>query len=455
VATSRKSRFRQAAVVSGLISTEEIDEALSSLYLEEGARDVAVAAVTDEELARKLIDLGRINRWQAAQLMAGRSKFTLGSYRIIDSIGRGGMAEVYKAEHVLMRRVVALKILPRSKSTATAIASFHREIQAQSQLDHENLVRAFDAGHERSVHFLATEYVPGTDLRKHIKRNGRLSMRAGAAIICQAALGLQHAHSRGLIHRDVKPGNLLITPEGLTKVSDLGLAGYLEQDNDEVRDIHNGKIVGTADYLAPEQITAPETVSPASDVYALGCTLYYSVTGKVPFPGGTARDKVKAHCKLQPITPRRWNPDLTDDFIEIIHQMMNKDPAQRVATAAEVVERLKLYAGDNWLESAREVGARHHPALARPRGRRRAETGLQDTRPVVDGEAADFGPDESLSEVSHPTHPMASAEEETLWLHEITPKLSEAGFSLAVMMMIVVGLLTAAVVLTAVIAGMF
>jgi serine/threonine protein kinase len=454
VATSRKSRFRQAAVASGLISMEEIDEALSSLYLEEGVRDVAVASASDEELARKLIDLGRINRWQAAQLMAGRSKFTLGSYRIIDSIGRGGMAEVYKAEHVLMRRVVALKILPRGKSTPTAIASFHREIQAQSQLDHENLVRAFDAGHERSVHFLVTEYVPGTDLRKHIKRNGRLSMRAGAAIICQAAQGLHHAHSRGLIHRDVKPGNLLITPEGLTKVSDLGLAGYLGHDNDEVRDIHNGKIVGTADYLAPEQITAPDTVSPASDVYALGCTLYYSVTGKVPFPGGTARDKVKAHCKLQPITPRRWNPDLTDDFIEIIHQMMNKDPAERIRAADEVVERLKLYAGENWLESAREVGARHKPIINRPRTRRPTEARLQDTRPVTD-EGADFGPDESLSEVSHPTHPMASAEEETLWLHEISPKLSEAGFSLAVMMMIVVGLITAAVVLTAVATSMF
>ncbi len=124
----------------------------------------------------------------------------------------------------------------------------------------------------------------------------------------------------------MKPGNLLITPEGHAKLLDLGLVFFLQQEDDELRDIHNGKIVGTADYLAPEQIMAPEAVSPVSDIYSLGCTLYYAVTGKVPFPGGTAKDKAKAHCRLQPITPRRWNPELSEEFIEVIHRMMAKDP---------------------------------------------------------------------------------------------------------------------------------
>jgi hypothetical protein len=173
----------------------------------------------------------------------------------------------------------------------------------------------------------------------------------------------------------------------------------------------------------------------------------------VPFPGGTARDKVKAHCKLQPITPRRWNPDLSDDFIEIIHEMMVKEAKDRIQTAGEVVERLAPFAGANWQESAREVGARLTPPQTRMRRGRQVEQRLQDTR-GMEADGADFGPDESLSQVSHPTHPMASAEEETLWLSEIRPRVSESGFSAAVVVMISLGILTAAVVLGAVISGM-
>src|SRR4029079_4180797 len=160
-------------------------------------------------------------------LKAGRSKFSLGPYQVIDSIGQGGMGQVFKAEHTMMKRTVAVKVLPRQKSTPLAIASFTREIRAQAQLDHATLVRAFDAGHDGNVHYLVTEYVPGIDLRKFVRARGRLTMREAATIISQAALGLSHAHSRGLIHRDVKPGNILVTNHGQTKVSDLGLAGFL------------------------------------------------------------------------------------------------------------------------------------------------------------------------------------------------------------------------------------
>ena len=168
-------------------------------------------------------------------------------------------------------------------------------------------MRAYHAGHDGNVYFLVTEYVPGTDLRRLIRRRSKLSMCTSAVIVTQAAHGLAHAvHSRGLIHRDVKPGNLLVTPDAITKVSDLGLADYFI---DEVpADAKGGKIVGTADYLSPEQITMPDRLTAASDVYSLGCTLYYAVTGKVPFPGGTTRDKARAHCQLPPIDPRRSTP---------------------------------------------------------------------------------------------------------------------------------------------------
>jgi serine/threonine protein kinase len=440
-----------AALASGLLKQEELDDAVSALCLDERAKSNTAVEVKEEELARKLVEIGRINRWQMKQLLDGRTKFTLKDYRIIDYLGRGGMAEVYKAEHMIMSRTVALKVLPRSKTTPDTIARFRREIQAQSRLQHENLVMAFDAGHEGNVHFLVTEFVPGSDLRKYIRANRRLSQRAAAAIICQAARALEHAHSHGLIHRDVKPGNLLITPQGQAKLLDLGLVFFLKQEDEDLRDVNNGKIVGTADYLAPEQILAPDTVSPVSDIYSLGCTLYYAVTGKVPFPGGNAKDKVQAHCKLQPITPRRWNPDLSDDFIEIIHALMAKDPKDRVQTAAEVIELLAPFAGPDWRESAREVGV-VAPGAVRPR-RRLTAADLGDTAPV-DGSGVEFVSDESLSQVSHPTHPMAAADEETSWMSEIRPRLNESGMNMFVLMMIAAGLVTAVVVLGAVIASL-
>src|SRR5690606_36084134 len=185
------------------------------------------------------------------------------------------------------------------------------EIRAQARLHHENLVQAFDAGHDGNVYFLVTEFVPGTDMRKLVRQHGPLEMAAAATIISQAAAGLAHAHSMGLIHRDVKPGNLLVTPSGMTKVSDLGLAGWLYETDADPR---AGKIVGTADYLSPEQIVSPKDVTPTSDIYSLGCSLYYAVTGKVPFPGGTSREKAKRHLEDTPIHPRRLNPSLSDEF---------------------------------------------------------------------------------------------------------------------------------------------
>jgi eukaryotic-like serine/threonine-protein kinase len=202
---SQRSLFQQSALSSGLLAQEEIDEAVAVVRAAQGTD-----LVGDDQLALQLVAQGRLNRWQAEQLLVGRTKFALGPYHILDSIGQGGMGQVFKAEHTIMGRVVAVKVLPRSKSTPEAIANFRHEIRAQAALDHPNLVRAFDAGHEGNVHFLVTEYVHGTDLRRLIRREGRLNMPAASAIISQAAEGLQHAHSRGLIHRDVKPGNLLV-----------------------------------------------------------------------------------------------------------------------------------------------------------------------------------------------------------------------------------------------------
>lgn len=329
-------------MASGLLTTEQLEAARASLRAVTGETAPPRTAEGDQLLADRIVEMGLLNAWQAKQLLDGRTKFTLGSYRIIDSIGQGGMGHVYMAEDQMIGRVVAIKVLPREKSTPEAIASFNREVQALASLSHPKLVRAIDAGHDGNVYYLVTEYVPGCDLRKLIRRSGPLNMEDAASIISQVAEGLDHAHQQGLIHRDVKPGNVLVTPEGEAKLSDLGLAGPMYANVEQ--DPRYGKIVGTADYLAPDHILSPGNPTPAWDIYSLGCTLYYAVTSKVPFPGGTTSDKARAHCELQPLDPRLLNHQLSDAFVEVLADMMAKDPAQRIHSAAAVNRRLKPWA---------------------------------------------------------------------------------------------------------------
>lgn len=347
MADSEPSLFEKCAVASGLVTQKQLDDACAALrWTSDGSPtpDNAHAVRTDRQLADKLVEQGVLHPYQAEQLLEGRTKFNLGPYCIVDSIGQGGMGQVFKATHGLMGRIVAVKVLPRSKSTPEAIAGFTREIRAMAKLDHPNLVRALDAGHDGNVYYMVTEFVPGTDLRKLVRGTQPLSMATAASVICQVARGLEHAHAAGLIHRDVKPGNILVSDDGHAKLLDLGLSGSLEGDEDDPR---YGKIVGTADYLSPDHIKAPTEPKPAWDVYSLGCTLYYAVTGKVPFPGGTVRDKVRAHCELRPLDPRRLNPDLEPEFVDVIADMMAKDPAERIQSAEEVVERLAPWIDPN------------------------------------------------------------------------------------------------------------
>jgi eukaryotic-like serine/threonine-protein kinase len=340
----KKKNFRTCVLTSGLVTPAELDQAIVALWTERsGGRPTTQVEIAEKELADKLVAEDKLTPYQAKQLLAGLTKLKLGQYRILEPIGHGGMGEVFKAEHAFMGRIVAVKVLPLHKSTPSATASFMHEIRSQARLQHVNLVQAYDAGHDGNVYYLVTEYVPAVDLRKYVRLNGSLGMKAAATIITQAAKGLGHAHEQGLIHRDVKPGNLLVTPDGITKVSDLGLAAWL---NETETDPRAGKIVGTADYLSPEQILTPRQVTAASDIYSLGCTLYYAVTGKVPYTGGGSRDKTRRHLEDMPLHPRRLNPELNDAFVDVIAAMMDKNVAQRIQTASEVVRRLAPWAED-------------------------------------------------------------------------------------------------------------
>ena len=339
------SKFRESALASKLVTQDQLQVAIAKVMDSPRGKLAHPNEISDKRLASKLVEMKVISAYQADQLRSGRSKLTLGPYIIVDWIGQGGMGQVFKAIHKMLGRECAVKVLPLHKTTPDAIENFRREIRAQAKLDHPNLVRAYDAGEDGNVHYLVVEYVKGTDLRRLVRTNGRLSVQRAASIVRQAADGLAHAHERNLIHRDIKPGNILVNPNGIAKLSDLGLAFYLN----DPKDPRVGKIVGTADYLSPEQIKTPLQITSASDIYSLGCTLYYAVTGKVPFPGGTPKSKALRHLEETPWHPRRFNEEVSDDFVDLIGDMMEKDPKQRIRQAEEVSERLAPWADDSTL----------------------------------------------------------------------------------------------------------
>ncbi|NQT11924.1 MAG: protein kinase [Planctomycetes bacterium] len=423
--TQPATAFERSALASGLLDQEQLDEARGAL------RDLpdppaSNAPGFDDQLAAKLVELQHLNLWQSKQLLEGRTKFNLGPYWMVDFIGRGGMGQVFKAEHSVLRRIVAVKVLPRSMCTPDSIANFMRETRVLAKLDHVNLVRALDAGEDGNVYYLVTEFVPGVDLRKLVRRDGPMSMEAAGGIISQVAGALGHAHQQGLIHRDIKPGNVLVTPDGHAKLSDLGLAGPLDGDAED--DPRFGKIVGTADYLAPDHIQAPWDPTPAWDIYSLGCTLYYAVTGKVPFPGGTTADKVRAQRELRPLDPRRLNPTLSVPFLELLAEMMAKDPAERLPTAESVIDHLKPWAdapapvvlSDHKPNKPRKSSARSPSKTSAAQSPVDAAPAEVDEADLEDTESsfpeipdAPVAPSDHSSELSQTTHSVGSAGQET------------------------------------------
>ena len=404
MAASTRAIFRTSILVSGLLDEKGLKLAEEAVRSE--LSDTSdTPEIPAEILAEKLVELDLLTPYQVKQLQGGRTKLDLGPYIITDFIGQGGMGQVFKAEHKMMGRVTAIKVLPLNKATPEAISSFTREIRTQAQLDHPNLVRAHDAGHDGHVHYLVTEYVPGTDLRRLVRRQGPLTIKQAASVAMQAALGLEYAHQRDLIHRDIKPGNLLVTPTGHVKVSDLGLSAFMNKVDEDPR---AGKIVGTADYLSPEQIRTPLNVTAVSDIYSLGCSLYYAVTGKVPFPGGTAAEKTRRHVQETPWHPRRFNPDLSEEFVEIIADMMEKEPANRIASAAEVAARLETWAGD--VSVVPSQGLSKSPWTPPPLPTADIMDELEETNEGLDVSASESV---SLSQTSQGTSSLAASDQDT------------------------------------------
>ncbi|MBI1831127.1 MAG: protein kinase [Planctomycetes bacterium] len=261
-------------------------------------------------------------------------------YRIFKLLGKGGMGEVYLAEHRLMERMVALKVIHRGiMQDPHAVERFRTEVKAAARLSHPNIVIAYDAEQAGDAHFLVMEYIEGVSLARYVEKRGPLSIAHACNYIRQAALGLQHAHEHGMVHRDIKPQNLMLTRKGQIKILDFGLARFARSER--ITDL--GTILGTPDYIAPEQVTDARRADIRADIYSLGCTLYYLLTGRTPFPSGSVTQKVMAHVDRTPQPIQQVRPDVPAELARIIEKMMAKSPADRYQTPAEAAQALLAF----------------------------------------------------------------------------------------------------------------
>jgi hypothetical protein len=284
-------------------------------------------------------------------------------YRVIELVGIGGMGAVYKAEHRLMERHVALKVVnPSLVNKPAMVERFQREVKAAARLTHPNIVTAHDADQAGETHFLVMEYVEGVSLNQHVQKHGALPVAEACAYIRQAALGLAHAAERGMVHRDIKPHNLMLTADGQVKILDFGLARFVrEQAGAETDGVASGEsdasnsgkkppiteigaVMGTVDFIAPEQAADPRQADLRADIYSLGCTLYYLLAGQAPYPEGSTLDKLTAHLERDPKPLSEFRSDVPTRLAGVIARMMAKDPARRYQTPAAVAEALQPFA---------------------------------------------------------------------------------------------------------------
>jgi serine/threonine protein kinase len=302
-----------------------------------------------EALARALVREKHLTRFQAERVARGESRaLQLGNYVILDRIGAGGMGQVFKARHQRMDRTVAIKLLPRKlMSNPAAIARFDREVRAAARLNHPNIVTAYDADQAGDVYYLVMELVEGPNLETLIQRQGPLPVGKAVDCILQASRGLEAAHRMGIIHRDIKPANLLLDRSGVVKVLDMGLARLDEGDAGAAGLTSTGVIMGTVDYMAPEQAMDTRSADRRSDIYALGCSFHYLLTGKPMFSGDTMMKRLLAH-REQPVPALRATlPDIPPGVDAIFRRMVAKEAADRYQTVGEVIADLKsLRTGD-------------------------------------------------------------------------------------------------------------
>jgi serine/threonine protein kinase/formylglycine-generating enzyme required for sulfatase activity len=328
--------FVKGLEVNGLISPGEL----------QAVRDALPSHCRQDaqELGRALFKHKALTMYQVRECYAGKARdLILGNYTILDKIGQGGMGQVFKAHHRRMDRIVAIKILPaRVTNEHERAARFEREAKAAAKLNHPNIVTAFDADQANGLHFLVMEFVEGCDLKAWVTKNGPLTLDQALSCVVQAARGLKYAHSRGVIHRDIKPANLLLDREGTVKILDMGIARLLSAGDISESDLTGtGQIIGTIDYMAPEQALNTKYADQRADIYSLGATLWYLLTGRAAYDGDTVTEKIVAH-REQPIPSlQKACAGVTPALEAVFVKMLAKKPEGRYQTMSEVLAELE------------------------------------------------------------------------------------------------------------------
>ena len=330
-----KRQFIENLNSAGILSEAEIEQHLSELPIEQQPID-------GETLADILIEDGFLTAYQAERLNRERPKsLRFGNYLIEEILGQGGMGTVYKATHLMMKHDVAIKVISQKKNDETdnRFKRFQREVLAAGKLSHNNIVSALDAGEENNKFFLVMELVQGDDLGKIAKCEGELPVNEVISYVSQTAVGLKYAHDEGIVHRDIKPHNLLLSSDGTIKILDLGLVS-LQHSEDSLEDSLTGQnqIIGTVDYMSPEQAKDVHNVDARADIYSLGCTMFKLLTGKVPYPGKSTIERLLAHRDNPIPSLGDHRDDITELLDRVFQRMVAKDPDDRYQTMDEVIE---------------------------------------------------------------------------------------------------------------------
>lgn len=331
--------FLKALLRSQLLNRDLVREFFSQLPAETQS--------SPEKVSEAFIRAGHLTRFQAGKLLQGISRgLKLGHFSILSPIAKGGTATVYLAMDLVANRLVAVKVLPPNQAKEPRrLARFLREMRLSAQTAaHTHIVPVHESGQIEGIFYLAMEFIPGRSLHRMVQDEGQLSLHQVALIGMEAALALHHIHLVGLVHRDIKPANILISSRGQVRLIDFGLAMLQgERTGDESVVGGQGFIVGTMDFIAPEQTIDPSKVDGRADIYSLGCTLYFALTGKPPFQGGTNIERMKRHRHEEPEPLASLRPDLPGGFVSLIKTMMDKNPDQRIQQAGLLAADLKLW----------------------------------------------------------------------------------------------------------------
>ena len=401
---------------SGLATRDWLGAIVEQFRASKGSGDVGA-------FARWLIDQGHLTPWQHRRLLDGKTQgFFLGKYKILSHLGSGGMSEVYLGEHTMLRRRVAIKVLAVDKISgdSSVLQRFLTEAQAIASLDHKNIVRAYSVDKRGRVYYIAMEYVAGEDLQRVVESHGPLAVAAAVDHIAQAAEGLAHAHAQGFVHRDVKPANLLVDSHGTVKILDLGLAKLRRAQGRSLTMEYNDRILGTVDYMAPEQALNSHKVDGMADVYGLGCTLYFLLAGRPPFPSGTIAQRMVQHLHGNRPSLFDVRPDAPGELVRICHRMMAREPRDRLC-ASEIALALREVTADLPKDGSASVPPAVREGLVVDVG---ADTEITQIPKVAAGEDEDLDEVSSLlasleeerdsPDASDPTHAIMQAEELTL-----------------------------------------